>query len=172
MKILIITLFVFGMLLAGCTFLQGKVQETKTENKTQQDQIMNKSITNQNKTITANENLTNSLEKNTSTEILTNETIPPPSSQGPKNYTLKLGETIAIGDKTYQFCDYSHHSKVAVTKIAFCKSESEATDFYALISQNVSVGNYTVLVTKLVPRDNTIGIPEVAYIELILSQKN
>ncbi|MBS3067699.1 hypothetical protein J4450_03285 [Candidatus Micrarchaeota archaeon] len=87
-----------------------------------------------------------------------------------QSYKLNLGESIVIDGNVYTFCDYAHRV-ATTTKISFCLGNSPALGFHALVNQEVPVGNYTVLVTKFVPKDNVIGLPEIPYLELTLSPK-
>lgn len=166
---LLSALFIFMILLFGCTFLQ-QAQEEKKETTVQKREPVG---------IWKSQNIT--VENKTSTE-------PPPqpiieienktentSAHDPlpmaQSYKLNLGESIAIENQLYTFCDYAHRA-ATTTKISFCLGNSPALGFHALVGQEVPIGNYTVLVTNFVPRDNVVGLPEIAYLELILSPKN
>ena len=86
----------------------------------------------------------------------------------PSTIKIELGESTIINRQVYSFCDYFHKGK---TIIAFCNEKNKSKGFHALIGQSIKVGKDSVLVKKLVPRDNVKGVPEVSYIEVGISSK-
>lgn len=163
MRSVLIAFLIISILLFGCAAQEIKTNESETKNKTEQKNEI-KVVE-----IEKNENLSLVMENKTENETIEpikNETT---NEQKNKNMTLKLNETITIDGKLYTFCDYSHRGSLAVTKIAFCEGTTSYLGFHALVGQQVNVGNTSVLVTKFVPRDNVKNVPEVTYIELIIS---
>ncbi len=164
---LLSALFIFMILLFGCSMLP-QAQEEKKETTAQKREPVeiwkSQNITEENETIVEPPLLLPIENKTENT-----------SARGPlpmaQNYKLNLGESIIIGGDLYTFCDYAHRA-ATTTKISFCLGNSPALGFHALVGQEVPIGNYTVLVTNFVPRDNVVGLPEIAYLELILSPKN